>query len=257
MSPDRRTEAYPCAFGSMRSDEACFGTARSETTEIDSARWKVIMHIHNRLLLRCGLVAGPLFIGSFLVEGMTRDGYSPIRHSVSTLSLGPRGWMQIANFAVTGGLSIGFVVGLSRTLCTQIRTRVGPVLLGGAAIGILGAAAFPTDPVSGYPPGTPDVTVSPTTVGKVHDLLSVSSFLSVPVAALAFASAFGRNKERGWATYSAVSGLGMLITFALASLGFSQKEGFVEIAGALQRASIIIGFTWTSSLAARALPAAD
>ena len=215
------------------------------------------MRIHTRLLLRCGLVAGPLFIGSFLVQGATRDGYSPMRHSVSTLSLGPRGWMQIANFAVTGGLSLGLVVGLSRTLCTQIRTRVGPVLLGGAAVGILGAAAFPTDPVSGYPPGTPDLAVSPTTLGKVHDLLSVSSFLSVPVAALAFARAFGRHKEGGWSTYSAVSGLGMLITFALASVGFSQKEGFVEIAGALQRASIIIGFTWISSLAARALAAAD
>ena len=142
-------------------------------TEIDPARWKVIMHIHNRLLLRGGLVAGPLFIGSILIQGKTLHDYSSLRHPVSSLSLGPRGWMQIANFAVTGGLSLGFVVGLSHTLCTQIRTRVGPVLLGGAAIGILGAAAFPTDPVSGYPPGTPDVPARPTALGKVHDLLSV------------------------------------------------------------------------------------
>jgi hypothetical protein len=241
----------------MRSDEVCVTTARSEATEIDPARWKVIMHIHNRLLLRGGLVAGPLFIGSILIQGKTLHDYSSLRHPVSSLSLGPRGWMQIANFAVTGGLSLGFVVGLSHTLCTQIRTRVGPVLLGGAAIGILGAAAFPTDPVSGYPPGTPDVPARPTALGKVHDLLSVSSFLSVPVAAFAFARAFGRHKERGWATYSAVSGLGMLSTFALASMGFSQKEVFVEIAGALQRASIIIGFAWISSLAARALAGAD
>jgi Protein of unknown function (DUF998) len=62
-----------------------------------SGRW-------TRGLLSCGLAAGPAFITTFLVEGATRFGYRPSRHPVSSLALGPRGWVQTANFAVTGTL---------------------------------------------------------------------------------------------------------------------------------------------------------
>ena len=215
-------------------------------------------NVHSRELLGCGVVAGPLFVGSFLAQGATRDAYSPKRHPVSSLALGPRGWVQIANFAVTGGLYLCFAVGLSRTLGARIRTRLGPVLLGAGAVGMLGAAAFRTDPVSGYPPGTPDRPTRASTLGVLHDLFSVPTFLCIPAAGLAFGRAFLRVGERGWAAYSAASGLGMLAAFALASLGFSQQHGpaarhFVEIGGALQRASIAIGVAWLTSLAARAL----
>ncbi len=215
------------------------------------------MHIHNRLLLRGGLVAGPLFVGSFLVQGKTRHDYSPLRHPVSSLALGPRGWMQIANFAVTGGLSLCFAVGLSHTSGARIRTRLGPVLLGGAAVGMLGAAAFRTDPVSGYPPGTPDSPSAASPLGMLHDLFSVPTFLCVPAAGSpsavrfsALESAAGRRTPRllalacwppsRWPAWASASST-------------AQRKYFVEIGGALQRASIAIGFAWLTSLAARAL----
>jgi hypothetical protein len=75
----------------------------------------------------------------------------------------------------------------------------------------------------------------------------------LPVAALAYAGGFLRRGNRGWAVYSAVSGLGMLAVFALASIGFSQRQGLVECAGALQRASVMIGFSWLSALTAKTL----
>ena len=215
------------------------------------------MALSNRLLLRGGLIAGPVFLGSILVQGLTREDYSPIRHPVSSLSLGPRGWLQSASFAVTGGLSLGFVVGLSRTLGAQIGTRLGPVLLGTAAVGILGAAAFPTDPIGGYPPGTPIVPTSSTTLGLLHDVLTLPAFLCVPAAELVFGHAFLRHGERGWAAYSAASAVGMLVSYVLASAGFRQRPGLVEIAGALQRAAVAIGFTWLTGLAARALASAE
>ena len=59
-----------------------------------------------RGLLSCGLAAGPLFVTAFLIQGATREGYRPSRHPVSSLALGPRGWVQAANFAVTGTLVI-------------------------------------------------------------------------------------------------------------------------------------------------------
>jgi hypothetical protein len=214
------------------------------------------MSVLDRLLLRCGLFAGPLFIGGVLIQGATREDYSPLRHPVSTLSLGPRGGVQVANFAVTGCLSMGFAVGLSRTLCAQIGTRAGPVLLGVAAAGILGAGAFRTDPVGGYPPATPNVPTDITAQGALHDMLTVPAFLCVPAAQLAFARAFFEHRDRRWATYSAVSAFGMLLAYALATAGFHQTRDLDQIAGALQRAAITIGFAWVTGLAARALAAA-
>jgi hypothetical protein len=67
-----------------------------------------------RGLLRCGLVAGPVFATAFLLEGAVRDGYRPLRHPVSSLALGPGGWIQAANFAVTGTLFLAGAAGLSR-----------------------------------------------------------------------------------------------------------------------------------------------
>jgi Protein of unknown function (DUF998) len=69
------------------------------------ARW-------TRGLLYCGLAAGPVFVTTFLAEGATRPGYRPSRHPVSSLALGPRGWVQTANFAVTGTLVLAGAAGL-------------------------------------------------------------------------------------------------------------------------------------------------
>jgi Protein of unknown function (DUF998) len=56
------------------------------------------------LLLVCGVVAGSLFVMTFIAEGATRADYSPLRHSISSLALGPSGWVQTVNFLAAGGL---------------------------------------------------------------------------------------------------------------------------------------------------------
>ena len=99
-------------------------------------------------------------------------------------------------------------VGLSRAKTPT--TKAGPALIGAAAVGLLGAGAFKTDPVSGYPPGTPDAFTRHTAHGALHDLLSAPTFLGLPAAALVYARAFRRDHERGWAAYSAATGAGML-----------------------------------------------
>jgi hypothetical protein len=43
------------------------------------------------LLLACGVVTGPLFVVVFLLEGALREGYAPMRQTVSALALGARG----------------------------------------------------------------------------------------------------------------------------------------------------------------------
>ena len=49
---------------------------------------------------------------------------------------------------------------------------------------------------------------------------------------------FAARNERGWAIYSAVSGLVFAVTFVLSSAGFGQVEGLVDVAGLLQRVAV-------------------
>src|ERR1700761_2663654 len=85
-----------------------------------------------RGLLHCGAAAGPLFVSVFLIEGARRPGYKPLRHPVSSLSLGPRGWVQVANFATTGMLYIAGAAGLARSPGQGACSRIAVAALGSA-----------------------------------------------------------------------------------------------------------------------------
>src|SRR5258706_15500016 len=100
-------------------------------------------------LLRCGVAAGPVFVGVFLLEGEVRDGYRPLRHPVSSLALGPRGWIQAGNFAVAGSFFLAGAAGLARAGDAVASSRAAPALIGAAGAGLIGSAVFTTDPVSG------------------------------------------------------------------------------------------------------------
>lgn len=198
----------------------------------------------------CGAVGGPLFVVAFLVQGAVRPGYDPMRHPVSSLALGPSGWTQVANFVVTGLLMLVFAAGLRRGLRDSGRHSTwGPLLIGLYAIGLVGAGVFPTDPVSGYPPGTP-AQGEHTWQGRLHDFpFSLLVFVALTAACLVFARRFAGWGEPGWAVYSGISGLVFIGVFVLAGVGFAQTEGFVELGGLFQRISITVGFCWVSALA--------
>ncbi len=206
-----------------------------------------------RRLLRCGVAAGPVFIAVFLLEGAVRDGYRPLRHPVSSLALGPRGWIQTGNFAVAGTLFLAGAAGLARAANPASSSRAAPTLISAAGAGLIGSAVFPTDPVSGYPPGTPDALTRASRTGVAHNLAALPVFFGLPAAALASSWRFWRAGQRGFGLYSAGTAVTMLATMALAAAGFGQSPRLVDLGGLLQRASIITGFTWLTALSARAL----
>jgi hypothetical protein len=209
-----------------------------------------------RGLLRCGMIAGPAFVAVFLAEGAARDGYRPLRHPVSSLALGPRGWIQAGNFAVTGAMLLSGAGGLARGAGPAAGGRAVPALIGAAGAGLVAAAVFATDPVSGYPPGTPDALPEPSRAGAAHNLAAIPVFFGLPAAALACGWRSWRRGQRGFGVYSAGTGISMLATMALASAGFGQSPRLVNLGGLFQRASIITGFAWLSARFARALRAA-
>jgi hypothetical membrane protein len=209
--------------------------------------------VKSKALLACGVIAGPLFVVAFLIEGATRAAYDPLRHPVSSLALGESGWMQVANFIVAGLLTLAFAIGLRLALRPPRGSAWGPLLVGVWAIGLLGAGIFVTDPVSGYPPGTSDRLSGHSWHGALHDLFSLAAFVALSVACFVFGRWFAARSERGWAIYSAITGVVFAVAFVLSSAGFGQIEGFVDLAGLFQRIAVIIGFGWLTLLAVHLL----
>jgi len=212
--------------------------------------------IRARLLLLCGVIAGPIFTILWFVQGLTRANYDPMQHAISSLSVGELGWIQITNFLLTGSLILASSFALQDALRGPSGSIWGPLLIGLLGAGLIGSGIFVTDPLNGYPPGTPLLPVERTTQGVLHDLFGVPVFLGLPIACFIFAGFFVRQGKRGWAWYSRLSGIGMFAVFFVARLGFRLLPDYPDLAanfGLLQRITLMIGFTWLTLLAVHLL----
>jgi hypothetical protein len=138
-------------------------------------------------LLACGVIGPLFFITVFLIEGATWPAYNPLRHPVSSLSYGDLGWIQRINFVITGLLIYALAIGLRRLLRPSRVSVWGPLLIGLAGIGLIGAGFFVADPLNGYPPGMSLIPTERTIHGVLHDLFGDPVFLGLPIACLCFA----------------------------------------------------------------------
>ncbi len=186
-----------------------------------------------------GLLAGPVFVVSFLIQGAVRPGYDPLRHPVSALSLGPGGWVQMLTFWVSGLLVVLFAIGLRGAG----HGRAVPILIALVGAGLFAAGFFACDPISGYPPGSP-IPAPRTTHGIVHDMVSTPVFTALPAAMIVLARRWAKAGRRGWATASGVAAPALFACFVLAATGFAQNPVLMPYAGLWQRLSLIIGLGW-------------
>lgn len=203
----------------------------------------------SRALLAAGALAGLLFTLAWLLEGATRPDYNPLRHPVSSLAIGALGWTQTAAFLVTGLLTLACAFGLRRRLRSFGGPVWGPWLVAAIAIGLLGAGLFVTDPMNGYPPGTPPLPLQYSVPGRLHRLFSALVFLGLPAACFVFARFFARRGARRWANYSVATGVAFLVLFVVTSAGFAQVPGLVDYAGLFQRITLTVGWAWLTLLA--------
>ncbi|MEN3308138.1 MAG: hypothetical protein V7603_4340 [Micromonosporaceae bacterium] len=207
-----------------------------------------------RYALLCGALAGPLFMLALLIEGATRAGYNPIRHYGSSLEIGPLGWTQHANFLLAGLLMLVFAIGLPAALRARGRRSIwGPLLIAVWGLGLIGAGLFTDDPVSGYPPGTPEQITVPTTHGDLHSKVSLLGFVGLTAAFFVFARRFTGWGERRWATYSTASGVLFPAGFVLLVAAVSQTKGLVDVGGLIQRLTVTVGWAWLTLLAVHLL----
>src|SRR3989442_6504396 len=111
-----------------------------------------------RTLLACGAVAGPLFVIVGFGQAFTRQGFDLTRHPLSVLSNGDLGWLQIANFLVSGLLVIAGAIGMRRALRDGRGGTLGPLLVPRYRLGIVYTAILLDDPAQRHPPLKPPMT---------------------------------------------------------------------------------------------------
>lgn len=94
-----------------------------------------------RFLLRWGLLAGPFYLVVGLIQALVRDGFDLARHPLSVLANGPGGWVQSANFMLTGMMVVAAAVGFGRVL--EPKSHAVTWCLGGFGVAMIVAAMFP------------------------------------------------------------------------------------------------------------------
>jgi len=170
-----------------------------------------------RPLLGAGVIAGFLFVLVPLMEMFIRPGFDIKRHAISVLSLGELGWIQIATFLVTGGLTVACAIGMRRVMYPGPSGAWGPLLIGIFGFGMIAAGIFSTDPSFGFPPGAP--AGMPTAMSWhaiLHSIAFFMAFTALPVACFVFVRRLASLGQTGWVAYCLATGVA---TPALIALG--------------------------------------
>ncbi len=209
-------------------------------------------------LLWAGVVAAALFVVVGAVEGALRPGYRATSMPVSALSLGSRGWVQVASFVITGLGMLACTIGVARVLPGGVPGRGWAVgLLAAFSLGLVASGAFVMDP----PPGAAGTITADaaegaavrTWHGVAHDVAGFVVFLSLAAAMLILGAGLVRT---GWGRQigllSLATGAAVLVLF-VAFVATSVVAP--QVAGLVQRVLILVGWSglaWTAVLLARA-----
>ncbi len=197
-------------------------------------------------LLNGALVAGPLYVVVGVIQILIRPGFDITRHELSLMSNGDLGWIQIANFLVTGLLVVAGAVGMRRVLHSGHGSTWGPLLVGIYGLGLIGAGLFVADPAFGFPPGTPADAHTISWHGLMHLVCGSVGFIALIAACFVFARRFAVRGQRGWAAYSAATGV--IFFAAFAGIASGSGNSWIVIGFSI---AVILAWTWISAVAAR------
>ncbi len=184
------------------------------------------------LLVSCGTIGSLLFTTTYLIEGITRPGYSTLQQAISALSLGPGGWVQQVNFIVFGLFVLCSAFGWYQLLKPGAGSILYPVLKVITGLGLIVDGFFSQDPTHGYPLGA--VLTPPTLHGEIHAIFAFVTITVIALSCFVLARRFAvEPRWRGWAVYSVFTGLLTIIFIAI----FGSLTGHSDIAGLFERLS--------------------
>ncbi|MEP7348162.1 MAG: DUF998 domain-containing protein, partial [Gemmatimonadaceae bacterium] len=191
-----------------------------------------------RSLLGYGVLVGPFYLAVGLIQAFVRDGFDLMRHPLSVLANGAGGWVQTANFVLSGLMVIAAAVGFNRVLGPK--ARAVSWFLGAFGVSMLVSSVFPADPMDGFPIGTPEGPPSSiSTTGLLHFVAGTLGFVSLSVSCFFAARAMSRRNAPSLARISFASGLGVVLGFFGGFLLPSMSVGTLGIWFA-----VVVGWTW-------------
>ena len=197
-----------------------------------------------RSLLGYGVIAGPFYVAVVLVQALLRPGFDVLHVDASLLSIGSWGWVQVANFVLTGAMVIVCSVGVQRALKGGRGGAWAPRLLGLYGAGLVAAGLFAADPMNGFPVGTP--LGRPETIswhGILHIFAAAVGFLGLVAASWLLGSRFAAEGRRGWTWFS--RGTGVLFMLAFVGVASGSSSSAVVLAF---WAALVIAWTWLAAL---------
>ncbi|RYE07993.1 MAG: DUF998 domain-containing protein [Hyphomicrobiales bacterium] len=196
-------------------------------------------------LLMAGIAAALLFFAVATVEVFARPGFSIIRHAISMLSLGERGWVMVATFIASGVLVLLCATGIWQATGHLF----GAVLVGLFGAGLIVAGFFPAPAGLGFPPGTPaDMAPVMDTGAVLHSVGFMLAFGSLIVGCFVFSAHFWMGGQVALGVFSLLAGLAIPL---LIGLGMAS----VVATGVAFYVAAMLAWLWLAIIAWRAMPA--
>ena len=197
-------------------------------------------------LLGYGVIAGPIYLVVVAAQALTRKGFDPTRHAASQLANGDLGWIQIANFVVTGAMTVAAAVGVRRALRRGRGATWGAWLIGGYGAALIAAAAFRADPSDGFPPGTPEGIGEVSWHGVAHLACAGAGFVCLVATCFVLAARFARDGQPGWAWYSRLTAIVFAASFVAIGSGSGGRPGIVVFTMA-----VVLAWAWLSAISVK------
>ena len=175
--------------------------------------------------LTIGVAGTVLFVVIYLIEGATRPGYSAWSQTISSLSIGPAGWVQRANFMLCGVSVLWLAYVWRRILKGGVCARWYPIVHAVEGVGLIALGVFTWDP--------------PHTVSLVVTVVAMT--LSLLIIARRF---WGDPQWRGWGFFTLACGIWPSLVMPLFGLALNPHSVFSGYTGLIERLATSPDIVW-------------
>lgn len=187
----------------------------------------LLVPVPRRLLvwLSIGVAGTVLFPIIYLIEGVTRPGYSAWQQTISALSLGSGGWMQQLNFALCGVSVLWLAYVWRQILKGGICATWYPIIRDIEGLGLIAIAIFTRDPL--------------------HTAFLIVIVNAMCIDLFVIARRFWGNPDfRGWTAFSIACGLWPMIFMSFFGMGLNPHSIFSGYAGLFERLATNADTIW-------------
>jgi hypothetical protein len=175
--------------------------------------------------LTLGVSGTALFLVIYLIEGATRSGYSAWQQTISSLSFGPLGWIQRANFILCGLSVLLLAVVWRQILRGGAGARWYPIVHAIEGLGLIGVGIFIYDPV--------------------HTAFLIVIVYAMTISLFVIAWRFWRTPHwRGWALFSLGCGLWPNLVMPLFGIALYGHTALTPYAGLFERVATSSDIIW-------------